>query len=66
MALPQVASSSPMNKTTANGKVFITGDHNEVVVSTAQETKKALGEIESKINSLNEKVKKIRPANFVT
>ena len=53
MALPQVASSTPMNKTTADGKVFITGDHNEVVVSTAQETK-----IESKIHSLNEKVKK--------
>ena len=54
----QVALSSPANKTTADGKVFITGDHNEVVVSTAQETKKVLAEIESKINSLNEKDKK--------
>ena len=59
MALPQVASSTPVNKTTADGKVFITGDHNEVVVSTAQETKEALAEIESKINSLNENDKKI-------
>ena len=50
----QVALSTPVNKTTADGKVFITGDHNEVVVSTAQETKKALAEIERKINSLNE------------
>ena len=58
MALPQVASSTPVNKTTADGRVFITGDHNEVVVSTTQETKKALAEIESKINSLNEKDKK--------
>ena len=59
VAPPQVASSTPVNKTTADGKVFITGDHNEVVVSTAQETKKALADIESKINSLNEKDKKL-------
>ena len=58
MALPQVASSTPVNKTTADGKIFITGDHNEVVVSKAQEKKKVLAEIESKINSLNEKDKK--------
>ena len=58
VALPQVASSTPVNKTTADGKVFITGDHNEVVVSRTQETKKALAEIESEINSLNEKDKK--------
>ena len=58
VALPQVASSTPVNKTTTDGKVFITGDHNEVVVFTAQETNKALAEIESKINSLNEKDKK--------
>ena len=54
----QVSSSTPVNKTTADGKVFITGDHNEVVVSTAQERKKSLAEIESKINSLNENDKK--------
>ena len=39
VALPQVLLSTPVNKTTANGKVFITGDHNEVVVSTAHERK---------------------------
>ena len=38
VAVPQVVSSTPVNKTTADGKVFITGDHNEVVVSTAHET----------------------------
>ena len=54
----QAALSTPVNKTTADGKVFITGDHNEVVVSTVQETKKVLAEIESKINSLNENDKK--------
>ena len=58
MALPQVASSTSVNKTTADGKVFITGDHNEVVVSTSQETKKVLAEIERKIKSLNENDKK--------
>ena len=55
----QVASSSPVtNKTTANEKVVITGDHNEVVLYTSQETKKALAEIKSKLDSLNEKDEK--------
>ena len=58
VALPQVASSTAVNKTTADGKVFVTGDHNEVVVSMAQETKRALAEIERKMNSLNENDKK--------
>ena len=58
MALRQVASSTSVNKTAADGKVFITGDHNEVVVSTAQESKKSLAEIEREINSLNEKENK--------
>ena len=57
-ALPQDATSTPVNKTTADGKVFITGDHNEVVVSTALATKKALADIKSEVNSLNEKDKK--------
>ena len=51
----QVVSSTPVNKTTADGKVFITGDHNEVILSTSQETKKTLAEIKSKLDSLNEK-----------
>jgi len=32
-----------------------TGDHNEVVLYTSQDTKKALAEIKSKLDSLNEK-----------
>jgi len=51
----QVASLTPVNKTTAELKVFITGDHNEVVLYTSQDTKKALAEIKSKLDSLNEK-----------
>ena len=45
VVVPQVVSSAQMNKSTSDGKVFITGDHNEVVVSTAQDTKIALAEI---------------------
>ncbi|KAL9979841.1 hypothetical protein ACROYT_G017561, partial [Oculina patagonica] len=52
---PQVVLSTPVNKTTADGKIFITGDHNEVVVSTAQETKIALAEIKRKLHSLSAK-----------
>ncbi|XP_078367070.1 neuronal pentraxin-2-like [Oculina patagonica] len=55
VAVSQVVSSTPVNKTTADGKIFITGDHNEVVVSTAQETKIALAEIKSKLQSLSAK-----------
>lgn len=59
MALPLVALSTPPNKTaTTDGKVVITGDHNEIVLSTAQETKKALAEIQIKIDSLKEKDEK--------
>ena len=57
-SLAKVALSTPVNKTSADGKVFITGDHNEVVVSTAQETKMALTQIKSEVNSLNEKDEK--------
>ena len=35
----QVVLSAGVNKSAADGKVFISGDHNELVVSTAQETK---------------------------
>ncbi|XP_078367069.1 neuronal pentraxin-2-like [Oculina patagonica] len=55
VAVPQVVSSTGVNKTTADGKIFITGDHNEVVVSTARETKIALAEIKSKLQSLSAK-----------
>ena len=39
MALPQVVLSTRVNKTSADGKVFITGDHNEVVMSMTKEAK---------------------------
>ena len=55
VAASQVVLSTGVNKTTADGKVFITGDHNEVVVSTAPETKMALAEIKSKLQSLSTK-----------
>jgi len=59
VALPQDALSTPSNKTaTTDGKVVITGDHNEIVLPTAQETKKALAEIKMKIDSLREKDEK--------
>ena len=55
VAVSQVFSLTRVNKSTPDGKVFITGDHNEVVVSTAQETKIALAEIKSKLQSLSNK-----------
>ena len=62
--MPQIVLSTRVNKTTADGKIFITGDHNEVVVSTARETKMALAEIKTKLQSLstkdNELTRKLR------
>ena len=56
MAVPQVISSIRVNATSSDGKVFISGDHNEVVVSTAaRESKNALAEIKSKLESLDKK-----------
>ena len=55
VAVSQAVWSIGVNKTAADGKVFITGDHNEVVVSTAQETKITLAEIKSKLQSLSTK-----------
>ena len=56
VAVPQVISSIRVNTTSSDGKVFISGDHNEVVVSTAaRETKNALAEIKSKLESLDKK-----------
>jgi len=41
---------APVNKTNTAGNVFITTDHNEVVVFTAQVTKTALAEIKSTLD----------------
>ena len=54
----QAPSTTPVNKTTADGKVSISGDHNKVILYTSHETKKALYEIKSELNSLNERNKK--------
>ena len=54
----EVSSTTPVNKTTVDGNVFISGDHNEVVLSSSQETKKALAKIQSELFSLHEKDKK--------
>ena len=58
VAVPQVFSSTRANKTASDGKVFITGDHNEVVVSTARETKMELAEIKSKLQLLGKRDEK--------
>ena len=57
VAVSQVISSTRVNTTSPDGKVFISGDHNEVVVSTARESKIALAEIKSKLESLDRKDK---------
>ena len=57
VAVSQVISSTRVNTTSPDGKVFISGDHNEVVVSTARESKIALAEIKSKLESLDKKDK---------
>ena len=44
---------APVNKTNTAGNVYITTDHNEVVVFTAQVTKTALAEIKSTLDYLN-------------
>ena len=55
VAVPQVVLSTRVNKTTADGKIFINGDHNEIIVSVARETKMALAEIKTKLQSLSKK-----------
>ena len=55
VAVCQVSPTSPMNKTTVDGNVIISGDHNEVILSSSQETKKALAAIKSELYSLNER-----------
>jgi len=59
VAVPQVISSTRVNTTSSDGKVFISGDHNEVVVSSARQSKIALAEIKSKLESVEKKDKEI-------
>ena len=59
VAVSQAISSTRVNTTSPDGKVFISGDHNEVVVSTARESKIALAKIKSKLESLDKKDKEL-------
>lgn len=54
VASPHISSSTRVNKTVSDGKVFITGDHNEVVMSSARETKLELAKIKKKLKLLSE------------
>ena len=54
VASPHISSSTRVNKTVSDGKVFITGDHTEVVMSPARETKLELAEIKNKLKLLSE------------
>ncbi|XP_066019472.1 neuronal pentraxin-2-like [Pocillopora verrucosa] len=54
VASPHISSSTRVNKTVSDGKVFITGDHNEVVMSSTRETKLELAKIKKKLKLLSE------------
>ena len=54
MASLHISSSTRVDTTVSDGKVFITGDHNEVVMSSARETKVELAKIKNRLKLLNE------------
>ena len=54
VASPHISSSTRVNKTVSDGKVFITGDHNEVVMSSTRETKLELAKIKNRLKLLSE------------
>ena len=57
--IPQVISLTRMNTTGSAGKVIISGDRNNVVVSSAQESTVTLGDIKSGLDSVDNKNKEI-------
>ena len=59
IAVPQVISFTRMNTTSSAGKVIISGDRNNVVVSSAQESTVTLGDIKSGLDSGDNKNKEI-------
>ena len=59
IAVPQVISFTRMNTTGSAGKVIISGDRNNVVVSSAQESTVTLGDIKSGLDSVDNKNKEI-------
>ena len=52
VAVPQIAWSARVNATASDGKVIISGNHNEVVVSTDRDNKIALAKIKRRLESL--------------
>ena len=52
VAVPEIAWSARVNTTASDGKVIISGDHNEVVVSTDRANKIALAKIKSSLESV--------------
>ena len=52
VAVPQIAWSARVNTTASDGKVIISGNHNEVVVSTDRDNKIALAKIKSSLESV--------------
>ena len=55
MAGPQSISSTRVNTTALDGKVVISGDHNEVIVSATRESKIALAQINSRLGMMGKK-----------
>ena len=52
VAVPQIAWSARVNATASDGKVIISGNHNEVVVSTDRDNEIALAKIKRRLESL--------------
>ena len=52
VAVPQIAWSARVNTTALDGKVIISGNHNEVDVSTDKDNKIALAKIKSRLESV--------------
>ena len=59
IAVPQVISFTRMNTTGTAGKVIISGDRNNVIVSSAQELRVTLGDIKSGLDSVENQNKEI-------
>ena len=58
MAVPHVISTKRANTTTSDGKVLISGDNNEVVVSAAREANITLADKKSGLESVQSVGKK--------
>ena len=52
VAVPQIAWSAQVNTTASGGKVIISGNHNEVVVSTDRDSRISLAKIKSSLESV--------------